>query len=109
MSDTIRAIKVRPNGYGASRRGRREPNRFHLPYHNRNPKWVAKLGKQPANRRTLMDIFSVLHGYASHSVTPVMKKWRAAERKFLQRHAPWLPFSRHSARFHNNFMSGRWL
>ena len=108
----IKAIKVRQNDSRVFYRGTRRLGTWHLPYHPRNPLTDARthtFGKLPVNQRTLINIFGYLHGYASHGTKAMYKRWKPAERRFMNRHMADAGGQRNTCRFVNEYTAHRWM
>lgn len=102
----MKAIKIRPNDQHAfTSKGRLTPA-YNLPYHDRST-W-AFYDKLPVNQCTLRKIFGYIHGYAGHGVEVMRKRWRPAEKRFEQRHMPYV-WNRSTCRFVNKHTAHRWL
>lgn len=65
--------------------------------------------KLPANQRTLINIFGYLHGYASHGVKSMYKRWKPAERRFMNRHMADAGGRRNTCRFVNEYTAHAWM
>ena len=107
----IKAIKVRPNDSRVFYRGTRRLGTWHLPYHPRNPLTDARthtFSKLPINRHTMINIFGYIHSYASHGVKSMYKRWKPAERRFEQRHMPYV-WGRSTCRFVNKYTAHKWM
>ena len=103
----IRAIKIRPNDTPAfTRKGRLTPQ-YNLPYHARGRNTFYN--SLPVNQRTLIKIFGYLHGYAGHGVEVMQKRWKAAERRFMNRHMADAGVRRNTCRFVNEYTAHRWM
>lgn len=102
----IKSIKIRVSGIKQFFRGGRGKGTYHLPYHTRGKSTFCNT--LPVNQGTLINIFSYLHDYASHGVKSMYKRWKPAERRFEQRHMPYV-WGRSTCRFVNKYTAHRWI
>ena len=103
----MKAIKIQPNDTPAFTRKGRCASQYNLPYHTRGKSTFYNT--LPANQRTLVKIFGYLHGYSSHGVAAMSKRWRSAERRFMNRHMANAGGSRNTCRFVNEYTAHKWM
>ena len=101
------AIIIRPNDMKAFNRGGRHDFPYHLPYRARGT--GTRFASLPANQRTLINIFGYLHGYASHGTKAMYKRWKPAERRFMNRHMADAGGRRNTCRFLNTYTAHAWM
>jgi len=85
----------------------RHKEAYHLPYRVRTKRTLYDT--LPINRRTLIKIFGYLHGYASHGTKAMSKRWRTAERRFMNSHMAEAGRHRNTCRFVNEYTAHRWM
>lgn len=103
----MKAIKICPNNNQVfSSKGRRKET-YHLPYRTRGKSTFYDT--LPVNQRTLIKIFGYLHGYASHGVKSMYKRWKPAERRFMNQHMADAGRRRNTCRFVNEYTAHRWM
>jgi hypothetical protein len=103
----MKAIIIRPNDMSAFNRSGRHDYLYHLPYRARGKSTFYD--QMPANQRTLIKIFGYLHGYASHGTKAMYKRWKSAERRFMNRHMADAGGHRNTCRFVNEYTAHRWM
>lgn len=103
----IKAIIIRPNDMKAFNRGGRHDFPYHLPYRARST--GTRFASLPVNQRTLINIFGYLHGYASHGTKAMYKRWKPAERRFMNRHMADAGGRRNTCRFVNEYTAHKWM
>ena len=103
----MKAIIIRPNDMKAFNRSGRHDYPYHLPYRERGI--VTRFASLPANQRTLINIFGYLHGYASHGTKIMQKRYKTAERRFMNRHMADAGGRRNTCRFVNEYTAHRWM